>query len=151
MIINYTNRELIKDIYLHDGIFNNFHYDYVKKELRLDVRQIISTPQDIIADKFFAFKFFNIIYFNVKGCEFWGESNQISCIYLEENETKLEELKSEMEQNYESYKFTLLDKNIDFFTIGFEMISGDYITIICENIDYKEIDLLKLSEKQKTD
>jgi hypothetical protein len=80
MIINYANRELIDDIYLHDGYFVGFCYDYTRKRLYLEVRQNINVAyHGQIIDKFFILKFHKILYFNVKGCEFWGSSEDISC------------------------------------------------------------------------
>ena len=149
MIIDYTNRELIKDICLNEGIFIGCSYDYTEKELSLAIRQTISNSQTIMVDKYFTFSFLNVIYLDVQGCELGEESNQIACIYLDEAETKLKALKSELEQN--SFIGFLLDKDIDFFTVGLEMTSGDNITVICESIDYMENDLMKLREERRTD
>ena len=147
MIIDYTNRELAKDICLNEGIFIGCSYDYTEKELSLAIRQTISNSQTIMVDKYFTFSFLNVIYLNVQGCELGDESNQIARIYLDEAETKLKALKSELEQN--SYIGFLLDKDIDFFTMGLEMTSGDNITVICESIDYMENDLMKLREEHR--
>ena len=149
MIIDYTNRELIKDICLNEGIFIGCSYDYTEKELSLAIRQTISNSQTIMVDKYFTFSFLNVIYLDVQGCELGEESNQIARIYLDEAETKLKALKSELEQN--SFIGFLLDKDIDFFTVGLEMTSGDNITVICESIDYMENDLMKLREERRTD
>ena len=142
MIITYKNRELIKHDnikYDHDAKFRGLCYDYLEKSIQIKVN-------NLYYKKTLYLNFYNVIFFDVKNCEFWEKYDEISCFYIEENQTKLEELKNEYISNYESYKFSSFDINVDFFTFGIEIKSGDYVTIICEKIEYEEKDLIEDSK-----
>ena len=134
MIINSKNKAFIDKINTHDTRFEKLEYNYNERTI-----QFIGDNYYIKKTHFF--KFCNVIYCDIKSCEFWGKSNELSIIVWEENQTILQKLKNEQESNSETYQFSQMTKNIDFFTIVIEIKSGDYITIICEEIEYEEKDL----------
>ena len=125
MRIDSKNKKIIdKEIYVHDSTFYGFLYDNDEKTLLLKLK-------NYYLQKTFKLKFVNILALNCEMCQFWSYTNgilgwetvdeeQLKKQILEEQEGNISEL-----ENYIETKFILE--------------TGDIITIVCEYVEFFEI------------
>lgn len=144
MNINYTNRDEINRLYLHDSIFCGFTYDYEKRQIEfsckgfeLKKRENLQSETDDtdMLPRIYNFQFNNIVLCDMQSCVFWGKSSRIYGVWVEEQSPKFDELMEIQKANAENYQGSYLDKEIKYFAFILQMISGDILTIVCESVD----------------
>lgn len=74
MRIDDTNGKIIntREIYIHDDILLNFHFDRNNRNLRLIVKEFRSKD-----NREYLINFVNVIGFDMTACDFWGEDERI--------------------------------------------------------------------------
>lgn len=131
MIIDCKNKESIKDLYIHDSIFDGYCYNYSK-------RQISLSCENSFLKKRFDFIFNNVIFSSMQSCSFWHGGNSILDIYLEENTAQMNQLLEIQNSNQDLYEDSYIDKGINYLSVGIKINSGDMLFIICEKIEFLE-------------
>ena len=132
MRIDYSNKEEINKLYLHDSEFVGFCYNQEKRQISFSCDNIFVKKKNI-------FTFHNVIFYSIQSCQFWGGSFNIYDIYLQDNSTEMDQLlKSKLAGDY---KHSYLDKGVEYLPIEIGIISGDILVIICESVDVHEEEL----------
>lgn len=133
MIITFENQEDINSLYLHDNIYHGFVFDYKKRA----VRMLCENHQE---HKRFVLTFRQVVALQAQNCCFWGPSNHIYDIWIDENPRCYESLLQAQAENAGKYGFSNLDSGISYLSIVLQLISGDDIRITCEIIEIEESD-----------
>ena len=137
MKIDYTNKQQFDDIYLHDAVFEGFSYVYEKREIRFDCTHDWLKKRN-------AFRFSNVIFFEMQGCRFWGPCANIYHGWVEENAEPFQRLLEMQREDEEKApkdgdrSYSLLADGTEYFAVCIQMLSGDKLLIICESIDWEE-------------
>lgn len=134
MRYDYNNSESINDIYIHDSIFKGLFYDYEERKIKFSCN-------NFYLKKLFNLFFYNVIFFRVQSCMFWGSgcyitdiSSEIDSQYLNE----LTEIQQEMNQREASCDVTALNMGKKYISVELGLNSGDVIIIICESFEIEE-------------
>ena len=131
MRINAENSTVInsKDISVHDWIFENMVFNYLKKEMS------IYLIEDSGQNRKHILKLYNVLGFKMTTGDFWGKSLHIlDWELVEDNYILLDELFEEKEK-YEYSSIRLDEKKLYIESI-ITLISGDKLIIVCEYIDF---------------
>lgn len=137
MHIDFSNKDKINNINVHDSIFKGFIYDYDNRRIILECKYI-----DLNKAYSIKFSFNNVIMFFTQSCSFWHGGNNIMDFYLKDNSIQMNELIKRQKENSELYKCSYLDMGIDYLQIGILINSGDELLIAAESIDYEKVDIL---------
>lgn len=127
MHIEYSNRELLENVRVHDSAFDGFEYLYIKRQVKFNCT-------DSFDRKNFSFVFNNVIYFDVQSCYFWGEGANILWLSLVDDKSQINELLELKNDDWHGF----LNEEQFFVQVEFQLNSGDTIFIICESIDIDE-------------
>jgi len=136
MKINYENKYIINDIYVHDSIFEGFTYKEDEKEVLIEMR-------NYFLKKTFKIKFCNTIVLNCEMCQFWGRSDNILNWEIDNVQSFLKDVIKKQKENEKLYEFSLLSKGKKYIESRFIQSSGDVITIVCEYIEFQEEEFQK--------
>ncbi len=129
MRIDWSNRNEMTNLNLHDCSFTGYSYDYDKRQISFHCGVgYIGMEFNVV--------FHNVIFSKMQSCTFWHGGDSIMYIALEEEETELKTLKKIHDEK--EYDFTKLDEGISYLSVEMSINSGDMLTIICESIDYEE-------------
>lgn len=133
MVIDYKNKEIIEEIYVHDSVLENFLYE------RASRRIIVNCSNSYLGKKYMLICN-NVIICELQSCLFWGAGNNILGINCSDSK-KLHELMMVQTDNKELYQGSLLDQGLDYLCFELQMNSGDTISIVCENLDFREYEM----------
>ena len=127
MIINSLNGQIInsKKIYLHDDILENLIFHRNSKNLHLSLSKSWPTQEEYTID------FLQVIGFEMTSCDFWGASPHILDFEYVENGRLISKLFSKRTE-YDS--FCALKQQKDYIETVLTFISGDTLTVACEEV-----------------
>lgn len=147
MIFNYENEDEINQIYVHDAMFCGYVYDYSNRTISFQC-------EDYFRGKKLLFLFRNVAYYEMISCQFWGESderlNGLSSSSQSPAFQKLSRLQKEKEESDKkafamqglsynpAFSKCLWNYGIGYFQVEFEFISGDYLIIVAEQLEFEE-------------
>lgn len=127
MIINSKNQHEFNKLCLHDSIFSGFVYDYETQTVKLSC-------ENHLESKHFELAFKQVVAINVQSCCFWGQSNRIYDVWIDEDPEYFEKLLHIQAENAERYSLSNLDRGASYISVVIQLISGDDIHITCESI-----------------
>lgn len=131
MIINYSNRQELDKISLHDSLFEGFCYNYEK-------RQVTFTCKNYHIKKVYTFEFCNVILCNMQSCCFWGKGYNLYDMWLNEKPNELKNLMETQNSKPDLHMHSYLNKGIKYISIEIMVNSGDKLIVICETINFLE-------------
>lgn len=146
MIINKSNEENIKEIFVHDSIMTDFNYNFSLEKLSLN---LISTWKDEgVKDVELIFKGVVMVYFQNAG--FWGSGgDEAHAIYIDKDLPYYKKLVEEYNEKSKDYICTpsededntkLPDKfNDNVMEIAIQTHSGGEIRVLCNELVVIEI------------
>lgn len=143
MHIDFSNKEKIKDIYIHDSIFEGFSYDYEKRQVELLCTNIHSCTKQKIS-----FYFDNVIFFQMQSCYFFGPGVNVYDIWLDEKPPELDKLMEIQNAKAELYDHSYLTGGIQYLSIRLMINSGDELLVICESVEFTKSEP-EINEKAK--
>lgn len=113
---------------LHDSVYIKSQYDYSEKNLILYLEPYFD-------DGYGKIVFCNVIAYEAETCEFWGKSDRVNAMgYIEEEKSVL--IKKVFEKATQKH-FSLLIKSKEcYMELLVELISGDYIRVLCESVEF---------------
>lgn len=127
MIITSENQHEFSKLCLHDNIYSGFVYDYETQTVKLSC-------ENQLESKHFEFVFQQVVAINVQSCCFWGPSNRIYDVWIDEKPEYFEKLLHIQAENTERYSLSNLDRGVSYISVVIQLISGDDIHITCESI-----------------
>lgn len=158
MIINKDNSLDIKKMLIHDDVILDFTFDRDDRILTLNLvdgynnESYYRSERENRNEKFawmfysnhYIIKFINVIGFEMTSCDFWGKSNRINGISINENKElidrliyKANDIKGIIHNEDGSTKDDIKYINKDnFIEVRIEFISGDMLIVACEIINY---------------
>ena len=122
--IERTNNQF-KKIYLHDDILENLIFHRNSKNLHLSLSKSWPTQEEYTID------FLQVIGFEMTSCDFWGASPHILDFEYVENGRLISKLFSKRTE-YDS--FCALKQQKDYIETVLTFISGDTLTVACEEV-----------------
>lgn len=128
---DWSNREQIDKLYIHDSEFTGYQYDY-------DEHQIRFTCENYYLKKTFRFVFRNVVYHDMQSCSFWGLGNSILCIYLGNralHDIALPIAEGALNNPNPCREF---ERHMQ---VVFELNSGDVFNVFCDNMVFEEEDI----------
>lgn len=131
MTIDASNRKIInsKEVYIHDGILEEFFFNRTEKKLHLS---ILKEGKD--NNERFSIDFLHVIGFEMTSCDFWGSSPYILDFeYIEQNDNTIIHKLFERKVSNDYTLCPLLDREKYIETI-ITFTSGDQLIIACESI-----------------
>ncbi len=130
----YRNRHELDKMYLHDGIFEGYYYNYEKRQVKMSCI-------DGFYSKRVHLVFNNVVFSEMQSCEFWYPTARIYAIWHEDEGRQMKYLQDILELNKEKYDINQLTEGIDFIQVKLQILSGDTLFVICESLDWTEEEL----------
>lgn len=127
MIISSENQREFSKLCLHDSIYSGFVFDYETQTVKLSC-------ENHLENKRFDFIFQQVVAINAQNCCFWGSSNRIYDVWIDEKPVYFEKLLRIQAQNAERYSLSNLDRGVSYISVAFQLTSGDDVHITCESI-----------------
>lgn len=132
MKFTYANRQDLDEQYIHDSEFEGYHYDY-------DNREIVFSCVDGFGEKRIHLAFHGVIFVEMQACAFWMPwANSICHMWHEENTPQMDRLIDLVNSDREYYDKNYLTEGIDYIQIRIQILSGDTLLIICEDLEWTE-------------
>lgn len=130
MRINYSNKEVLDEQYMHDSEFTGFSYEY-------DTRQIRFSCENWYMKKISHLLFKNVAYCESQSCGFWGKDiKRIYWVSVDDSPEAMERLRKLQEEKKD--RFPSFIESGQFLQVLIELISGDTLLIICEELEFEE-------------
>lgn len=132
MRIDYKNINMaLKNICVHDAVFNGFCYDYSNNRVSFCVIEQLRKKR-------IYFHLTNVIGFNMQSCDFWGKSPHIYDLEIvKDYNTSL--LKRIIDlRDSENYVTARIDDPSKFMELKFILTSGDTFEIVFEHLKVRE-------------
>ena len=125
MIINKDNSHVLntKEVYIHDDELIEMKWNREQQTVCL----MMTKHENLHHSKDYYINFENVLGFSSTSCDYWGASEAVNTIYLEENEQTLTSFlmkKGECQIDFDNYFETVI-----------QFISGDDLRIVCKKID----------------
>ena len=105
-----------------------FIYDYETQMVKL-------CCENHLENKRFEFCFQQVVAINAQSCCFWGSSNRIYDVWIDDNPEYFEKLLRIQKENAELYCLSYLDRGVSYVSIAIQLVSGDDIRITCKSIE----------------
>lgn len=133
VLINELNGKMIfskyvKDVYIHDDVLEELYFD--RKNRRL---QLFNSKFGEIDSKY-SIDFQYVIGFEMTACDFWGRSSRILDFEYVEHEDRIIIPKLFKIKEDNDYTNSFLNDQGKYIETVITFISGDRLTIACENI-----------------
>ncbi len=147
-LFRHENVDEINSIHVHDAMFYGYVYDYSNRTISFQC-------EDSFRGKKLSFLFRNVAYYEMISCQFWGESderlNGLTASTQSPFFQKLSQLQKEQDESnkktfakqglsYDVPMRTCWNCGIQYFQVSFELITGDRLTIIAEELEFEEMD-----------
>lgn len=137
MIINAANAKILNsgEIYIHDDILEDLHFDHIKYKLRLTV------ADELVEENKYYIDFLNVVGFKMSSCDFWGRSPHIfdfEYVDSDDNTIVLELLKRVQKDSP-----CRLDNPKKYFESVITFTSGDRLIVACESIVFSDDGAIK--------
>lgn len=130
MLFNRKNIDIIKQnaFNMHDADFDGFIFDRSSRNLKIEVMLPFKDEKTKII-------FNGVIGFSATCCDFWGESERISCFcQARDDDRQLIEDIFRIKRSTEN-DLSILKTEEDYLEMIIELISGDSIRIACECVE----------------
>lgn len=127
MIITFENQQEFSKLCLHDSIYSGFVYDY-------ETQMVKMSCENHLESKRIALTFQRVVALNAQSCCFWGASNRIYDVWIDEEPEYFSKLLHIQAENARQYSLSNLDRGVSYISIAIQLISGDVIQITCESI-----------------
>ena len=120
------------DVYIHDFLFENMQYDYLKN--KITIRLINESSPERIQ----MIEFYNVIGFDMVACDFWGASPYVLDWESIEKESQKFVKKFLTEKQDNNYEYARICADNEYVESVITFISGDRLTVACEYILFAE-------------